>query len=60
MIKYLIEAAGGYDWIATSLLLLFFVVFLGSTTWILTQKKSYLERMSRMPLDDSNSQNPEI
>lgn len=60
MYKYLIEKAGDFDWIATSLLLLFFAIFLFGNFWILLKNKGYLDKMSNLPLEETHPQNPEI
>ncbi|MBI5916212.1 MAG: hypothetical protein HY842_12625 [Bacteroidetes bacterium] len=52
MFKYILQNAGDINWLAVTALVLFFAVFLFSTVWILTRKKDFVEKISRLPLDD--------
>ena len=52
MYKYIIEKAGESEWMALIPLLLFFIIFISITIIALTRKKEYLDKMSRLPLED--------
>jgi cbb3-type cytochrome oxidase subunit 3 len=52
MFKYILQNAGDINWIAVMALVLFFAVFLFGSAWILTKKKDYVDKVSRLPLDD--------
>ncbi len=52
MFKYILQSAGDINWLALIALVLFFAVFLLSTVWIMTRKKDYVEKVSRLPLDE--------
>ena len=51
MYKYILQSIEHVNWLAIGSLVLFFAVFVGSTIWILTKKKGFIEKMSRMPLE---------
>ena len=52
MFKYILQGAGDINWMAILALVVFFVVFVVGSAWILTRKKDYVEKVSRLPLDD--------
>ncbi len=52
MFKYILQNAGDINWLAVMALVLFFAVFLFGSVWILTKKKDYVDKISRLPLDD--------
>ena len=52
MYKYLLQSVENINWLATSALVLFFLVFVVSTVWIMTRKKDFIDKMSNMPLDE--------
>ncbi len=51
MYKYILQSIENINWLATGSLVLFFVVFVASAAWILTRKKEFIDKMSRMPLE---------
>ncbi len=59
MYKYILENAGDVSTMALIPLVLFFMLFVGATAWALISNKSYIERMSNLPLEDSLSENAE-
>jgi cbb3-type cytochrome oxidase subunit 3 len=59
MFKYIIENAGNFDWIAIATTIVFFMVFIANTIWILTKNKGYIDKMANMPLDENLTQNAE-
>ena len=52
MFKYLLQSVENMNWLAVFSLVLFFAIFLGSTIWIMTRKKDFIDKMSNLPLDD--------
>lgn len=52
MFKYILQNAGDINWLAVVALVLFFAVFLFGSVWVLTRKKDFVEKISRLPLDD--------
>lgn len=52
MFKYILQNAGDINWLAVMALVLFFAIFLFDSVWILTKKKDYVDRVSRLPLDE--------
>jgi hypothetical protein len=52
MFKYILQGAGDINWMAILALVLFFVIFLFGSIYILSRKKDYVEKVSRLPLDD--------
>ena len=54
MYKYLLQSVENMNGLAVFSLVLFFAIFLGSTIWIMTRKKDYIDKMSNMPLDDDD------
>ena len=52
MFKHILQSEGDINWLAIVALVLFFAIFLFSTVWILTRKKDYVDKVSRLPLDD--------
>ncbi len=52
MFKYILQNAGNINWLAIFSLVLFFAVFLFGTVWIMSRKKDYVDKVSRLPLDD--------
>jgi len=52
MFKYILQGAGDINWMATTALVLFFFIFIAGSAWVLTRKKDYVDKISRLPLDD--------
>lgn len=52
MFKYILQGAGDINWLAIVALVTFFTVFVGGSAWILTRKKDFVEKISRLPLDE--------
>ncbi|MCF8245981.1 MAG: hypothetical protein K9J37_14990 [Saprospiraceae bacterium] len=52
MFKYILQNAGDINWMAVVALIMFIVTFLSGSAWILTRKKEYVDKVSRLPLDD--------
>ena len=52
MFKYILQTAGDINWLAVVALVMFFAIFLFSTVWIMTRNKDYVEKVSRLPLDE--------
>lgn len=54
MYKYILESVENINWLAAGTLVFFFLVFVGTTIWIMTRKKEFLDKMSNMPLEDED------
>ena len=52
MYKYILQGAGDINWMAITSLVLFFAIFIIGSGWVLTRKKEYVDKVSRLPLDD--------
>ncbi|MEZ5043023.1 MAG: hypothetical protein R2828_24215 [Saprospiraceae bacterium] len=52
MYKYIIAEAGNINWMAIFALLTFFFLFVMSAILVFRKNKAFIDRMSRMPLDD--------
>ena len=52
MFKYILQGAGDINWMATAALVLFFFIFIAGSVWVFTRKKDYVDKISRLPLDD--------
>jgi cbb3-type cytochrome oxidase subunit 3 len=60
MYKHILESAGNINWMAIFALITFVLVFLIGSYTILRTDKEFIDRMSRMPLDDNpNTQTSE-
>ena len=55
MYKYILQEAGGINWMALFALLTFFFIFIISVIAIFGRSKAYIHRMSNLPLQDSYS-----
>lgn len=55
MYKHILANAGDINWMAIFALLTFFLLFVISAVAIFGKSKSYIDKMSNMPLDDSLS-----
>lgn len=52
MYKYLLQSVENMNWLAAFSLVLFVIIFLGTTIWIMTRKKDFIDKMSKLPLED--------
>lgn len=59
MYKYILQGAGSINWMAISALLTFVTVFMVSAIMAFRSPRLYLNKMSNLPLEDSNLQTPE-
>ena len=57
MYKYILERAGDIDWMALGPLLLFFIFFSFISIMAIRKNKTYIDKMSRLPLEDSTNTN---
>ena len=55
MYKYILQNAGDINWMALFALLTFFILFVISAIAIFGRSKSYIDKMSHMPLDDGTT-----
>ncbi len=55
MFKYILEGAGNINWMALFALITFFAVFIISIVAVFGKDKAYIEKMSKLPLDDDNT-----
>jgi hypothetical protein len=55
MFKYILEQAGGINWMGISALVTFFAIFVIATAVILRKNPEYIRKMSNMPLDDNTN-----
>ncbi|MEM1322535.1 MAG: CcoQ/FixQ family Cbb3-type cytochrome c oxidase assembly chaperone [Bacteroidota bacterium] len=55
MYKYILQGAGDINWMALFALLTFFILFVISLFVVFFRSKSYIHKMSHLPLDDSFS-----
>lgn len=53
MYKYILESAGNINWMAIFALLTFFTVFVVSAYTVLIQGKEFTDKMSKMPLEET-------
>lgn len=52
MYKYLLQSVENINWLAIIPLLIFFIFFVTVTVITLRKKKSYIERMGNLPLEE--------
>ena len=52
MAKYILDTVGDLNWMAIVPLVIFMVVFIYATVRVLTQNKSHIEKMSKLPLEE--------
>ena len=52
MYKYILSNVENINWLAVSSLVLFFMIFVLSSIWILSSRKEYIDHMSNLPLDE--------
>lgn len=55
MFKYILENAGNINWMAIFALLTFFSLFVISAVLVFTKRKSWVDKMSSLPLEDNYS-----
>jgi hypothetical protein len=55
MYKYILENAGDINWMAIFALVTFFLMFVISSIAILGTKKSFIDKMANLPLENENS-----
>lgn len=60
MFKYILSNAGNINWMAIFALLTFFFMFVISTVTILRRNPGFIQKMSHLPLEDSNPITTEI
>ncbi len=60
MIKELLTAIPGVESFQVLSLLIFFPLFVGITVWAFKGKKSYMNEMSALPLNDGTHIEPKI
>lgn len=53
MYKYILETAGDIDWLALIPLVIFFVFFSITIIRVLMTKKSYIQKMEKLPFEES-------
>ena len=54
MVQKVLSSIGGVENYGVIAVVLFFVVFLGVLAWALGLRRSYLDRMSRLPLESDD------
>ena len=52
MYKYILAEAGNINWMAIFALLTFFILFVMSAVLVLRRNGAFIEKMSRLPLDE--------
>jgi hypothetical protein len=52
MYKYILDSINQIDWLAIIPLLIFFVFFVGMTIQVVRTKKTFIEKMEKLPLED--------
>ncbi|RMG79017.1 MAG: CcoQ/FixQ family Cbb3-type cytochrome c oxidase assembly chaperone [Bacteroidetes bacterium] len=60
MFKHILANAGNINWMAIFALITFFLMFLITLFVVFGKRKSYIEKMSNLPLEDSISKQEEI
>ena len=55
MYKYILQGAGDINWMALFALLTFFILFVISAVTILRSPKTFVDKMSNLPLQDTHS-----
>ena len=56
MYKYILEGAGDINWMAIFALLTFFWIFSVSAITIFLKKKTFIDHMAQLPLDEERPQ----
>ncbi len=52
MYKYILQSVENINWLAVGALLVFFLIFLISALWAFMGSKEYMDKMSKMPLEE--------
>lgn len=60
MYKQVLQNIAGIDIYPVISLLIFFTFFMGLVVWMFKIKKSYLTKMSHLPLENSNDNSQEV
>jgi hypothetical protein len=55
MFKYILEQAGGINWMGIFALVTFFAIFVIASMVILRKNPEYIQKMSNMPLDGNSN-----
>lgn len=53
MYKYILDSIEQVDWLAIGPLIMFFCFFSMTIIRVMREKKSHIEKMERIPLDDN-------
>lgn len=60
MYKQVLQSIAGIDIYPVISLLIFFTFFMGLVVWMFKIKKSYLTKMSNLPIESSNDNSQEV
>ncbi|MFT5167753.1 MAG: hypothetical protein ACI8P3_002991 [Saprospiraceae bacterium] len=52
MYKYILDSIDQIDWLAIIPLIIFFTFFVGTIIQVVREKKSFIEKMEKMPLEE--------
>ena len=52
MYKYILDSVEQIDWLAIIPLLVFFTFFVGMLIQVIREKKSFIEKMEKLPLEE--------
>ncbi len=52
MYKYILQSVENINWLAVASLIIFFVIFVVSAMWAFMSKKEFIDKMSKLPLDN--------
>ena len=55
MYKYILESFENINWLAIIPLLIFFLFFTVTTIRVMRKKKSFIEKMEKLPLEDNGT-----
>jgi hypothetical protein len=55
MYKYILQSVENVNWLAVASLIIFFVIFVVSAMWAFMSKKDFIDKMSKLPLDNEES-----
>lgn len=53
MYKYILESVDNIDYLAIVPLTIFFIFFVATVIWAMKRKKSYIEKMEQLPLEEN-------
>ena len=59
MFKHILQAAGDINWMAIFALVTFFALFTISAVVVFTRRRSWVDHMANLPLDEPHSPNGE-